>query len=110
MQEGPVRQAGQGIVEHLILQCLLRKFAFSQVTHDSCEQTPAVQLYLAHGKEQRKLRPVYAPSYAFTTSSDHMGLAGRVITLQVMVMSMAVRFRHQDVDALTDQHINGIAE
>ena len=91
-------------------QAPFRPFTLGDVAHDSSEQTVSVQLHFAHGQIRGKRTAVLALPDDLAADADDLALAAGQVTGQKIVVLVAPRWRHQDVDVATHDFVGSVPE
>ena len=84
------------------LQPGLGLLAFGEVADESGEEALVAHMHLADGKLHRKRRAVVALSDDDAADADNAALAGAHIAIEVAVVVVLVRRRHQHLDVFPE--------
>ncbi len=91
-------------------QRFLGLLALRQVVDDPGEEAAAVESHLADREVEGEDRAVLSPAGHLASEPDDAGLSRLQIPLQIAVVLLGVRRRHQHVDVATDDLVGPVAE
>ena len=91
-------------------ELLLGALALGQIVDDADENRLAVLLRLADRQVHREGRAVLALADHLAADADDLASAGAVIIVEIAIVLVAIRRRHQHLDVLADDLARPIAE
>jgi hypothetical protein len=72
--------------------------SFAQVVEHPCELPPTADCHLAYGKMEREHRSIASAARDLTAFANDLRVTSRQIALQVAVVLLVIRGRHQHAD------------